>query len=178
MSIVIIVGRFQTPSIDEHPGYCYMIEEAVKRGSEILFVLGRKETQDKRNILSYFDRSVIITDYMERKYPLTKVHITYLFDCNDNNLWYSGLDNIVYDFGIDRCVLIGSRDSFLDYQWDFKCEIIKLEQFGDFSSSKIREKIMTDDSFDYDVPNFTKNQRNILAKKIYLYLSTNNHESK
>lgn len=170
MTFAITVGRFQTPSIDEHPGYCYLIQEALKTKDEIVFVLGCREDQNERNILSFENRSEMISNYMSRIYPDRNFHIRSIFDVDDNNLWYSNLDKIVNEYGKDSSILIGSRDSFLDFQWNFPCTTIKLQGVGDFSSSKIRQSIMSGNLINEDLHEGARELRNKLAYTIYSYL--------
>lgn len=147
--LVVICGRFQTPSIELHDGYKYLFAEAAKIAPSILIVLGTSKVRNERNILSYVQREGMIRHYFLSHLPRVKINLCQIFDCNDNEQWYGELNKKVklhckYS-GKTNPLYLGSRDSFLSGFQYFDYPFLELETNIDMSSTLIRNNIEYDE---------------------------------
>ena len=117
-----IVARFQVPFL--HDGHTYLIKNVLERCDEksnFCIVLGNPfdNVLDNKNILSFDERKSMLIDYIQSHFPSKKeklIQIASINDMKDNQKWSQQLDIIVRHIcGLSsiKCVLVGSRDSFL-----------------------------------------------------------------
>lgn len=113
----VIVARFQTPEL--HEGHIDLIDYVFSRHEKVIIYLGCSPIVDSSNFLDYQQRKAMILE----KYPIDKypgLDIFYIHDCKDNKPWAEKLDGLISDHlrPIDKPLLYGSRDSFIDAYHD------------------------------------------------------------
>lgn len=142
----VIVGRFQTPSIDIHPGYKALFDKAFEVSDRVLILVGasHRDGETSRNPFDHRLRSFLVLDYFERNFYNFPVLIYPIWDTPSDKLWLDYLYLRIKQFCLlpeEKVVFLTGRDSFLSrYKPD---EILyPVENIGDnsgISSSEIRE---------------------------------------
>lgn len=145
--VIIICGKFQVASINDHPGYQYMFSEAIKKSNNIMIVLGISNKRNIKNILTYEQRYEVIKKYFNENYPTANLKITSIYDVDDDVEWYCTLNKLVANNYIKEKSIfyMGSRDSFLKQKELLIFPVIELPGLGNYSSSQIRELISKDE---------------------------------
>lgn len=161
--LAVIVGRFQTYSIEEHLGYSQiLIAESLKIAEKILFIIGCQQIVDsciitcdddfenllgvnKKNPLNYDSRRIMILQYFSSHNLSSRLSdITFIHDLNSDILWSNNLDQIIKNNSAmienNEIILVGSRDSFIkSYRGIFETKNLISEII--FSSTQMRESI-------------------------------------
>jgi hypothetical protein len=143
--LAIIVGRFQTYSIEEHLGYNdILIKNSLELASSILFIIGSSQLIDIRNPLNFKTRKHMIEGYFIDSDRIGNLSgVINIDDVGNDENWSSILDSIIINhcdrFGINLqdVILVGSRDSFL-YSYMGAIDYHLIESSINFSSSNMR----------------------------------------
>ena len=147
--LAVIVGRFQTYSIEEHLGYNdILIKNALELASSILFIICSSQLIDKRNPLNFKTRKHMIEGYFIDSDRICNLSgVENIDDVGDDESWSSILDSMIIThcdkFGIclQDTILVGSRDSFL-YTYMGAIDYHVIDSTINFSSSKMRADIV------------------------------------
>jgi hypothetical protein len=110
MRIGVLVGRFQVPCLNPHPGYRALLAHVARENDAVLVVLGEAPRPDQRNPLSFRHRQAMFAE----EYPAFRV--LPLADEPSDTDWVRHLDALVASaLGPAATVqLYGGRGSFLD----------------------------------------------------------------
>ena len=112
MRIGVLIGRFQVPCLNLHPGYRALLAHVARENDAVLIVLGEAPRPDQRNPLSFRHRQAMFAE----EYPAFGV--LSLPDEPSDAAWVRHLDELIASAlptGAPATVhLYGGRGSFLD----------------------------------------------------------------
>jgi len=109
--LAVVVGRFQVPRLDLHPGYRALLAHVARENDAVLVVLGEAPQPDQRNPLSFSHRRAMFAE----EYPAFRVLL--LPDEPSDASWVQHLDALIASAlgpAPTAVRLYGGRGSFLD----------------------------------------------------------------
>ena len=116
MSVGVVIGRFQVPSL--HKGHLKLLREAQKEGRLVVLVGTTVTRLTTLNPLSFG----LVRKMIKDKFPLAEV--LSLPDIYDDDKWSNSVDEVIGQYGSP--ILYCSRDSFKDsYTGKFPVKVIK-----------------------------------------------------
>lgn len=129
----VLICRFQVDEL--HTGHRELIEYVLSNHNKVIIFLGIAKAKSRKNPLDFATRQAMIL----AEYP--DVVVLPLNDQRSNTLWSKTLDEKCREpFGEKKCVLYGSRDSFIPY-YDGRNKTVELEPSVDMNATAIRVEI-------------------------------------
>lgn len=138
-TIAVVIGRFQLPSLNLHPGYIELLNHVAANTDKVVVLLGSKSAIDEKDPLIFAHRAAMF----QEEYP--DFTVMELKDVNDDEQWVKNVDKLI---GLttetsDTVTLYGSRDSFLNCYKRYKggYETAYFDAVPEKSASLIRQEI-------------------------------------